>query len=119
MVVMMPMNKLTQERVTKAEDGMEKTKLAGYMRGTEDHLEKSKNCKSKSSGILPIKEEKKDQGANVLFRHACLCVEHEEDENAEGGGDKVERKVPENGCRPVGRRMDSTHKVKMFHLKRI
>ena len=69
--------------------------------------------------ILPIKEEKKDQGANVLFRHVCLCVEHEEDENAEGGGDKVERKVPENGCRPVGRRMDSTHKVKMFHLKRI
>ena len=42
MVVMMPMNKLTQERVTKAEDGMEKTKLAGYMRGTEDHLEENK-----------------------------------------------------------------------------
>ena len=31
MVVMMPINKLTQERVTKAEDGMEKTKLAGYI----------------------------------------------------------------------------------------
>ena len=39
MVVMMPMKRLTQERVTKAEEGMENTKLAGYMRGTEDHLE--------------------------------------------------------------------------------
>ena len=38
MVVMMPMKRLTQERVTKAEEGIEKTKLAGYMRGTEDHL---------------------------------------------------------------------------------
>ena len=42
MVVMMPMNRLTQESVTKAEDGIEKTKLAGYMRGTDDHLEESK-----------------------------------------------------------------------------
>ena len=38
MVVMMPMKRLTQERVTKAEEGIEKTKLAGYMRGTEDRL---------------------------------------------------------------------------------
>ena len=38
MVVMMPMKRLTQERVTKAEEGIEKTKLAGYMRGTEDQL---------------------------------------------------------------------------------
>ena len=66
MVVMMPMNKLTQERVTKADDGTEKMKLAGYMRGTEDHLGEA-DCRLKSSGILPIKEEKKDQGANVLF----------------------------------------------------
>ena len=38
-MVMMPMKRLTQERVTKAEEGIEKTKLAGYMRGTEDQLE--------------------------------------------------------------------------------
>ena len=53
MVVMMPMNKLTQERVTKAEDGMEKMKLAGYMRGTEDHLEKRKNVNQKVLVFYP------------------------------------------------------------------
>ena len=66
---------------------------------------------------LPIKEEEKDQGTNVLFWHICLCVKHEEDEDAEGGSDKVEGKVPQNGSRPVGRRMDSTYKVEMFHLE--
>ena len=40
MVVMIPMKRLTQERVTKAVLGMEKTKLAGYIRGTEDHLQR-------------------------------------------------------------------------------
>ena len=35
-VVMMPMNRLTQDRVTKAELGMEKMKEKGYIRGTED-----------------------------------------------------------------------------------
>jgi hypothetical protein len=39
MVVMIPMKRLTQERVTKAELGMLKMKVAGYMSGTEDHLE--------------------------------------------------------------------------------
>ena len=53
MVVMMPINKLTQERVTKAEDGMEKMKLAGYMRGTEDHLEKRKNVNQKVLVFYP------------------------------------------------------------------
>ena len=53
MVVMMPMNKLTQERVTKAEDRMEKMKLAGYMRGTEDHLEKRKNVNKKVLVFYP------------------------------------------------------------------
>ena len=71
----------------------------------------------KSSNIVPIEEEKKDQGANVLFGDICLCVKHEEYEDAESGCDKVEGKVPENGSRPVGRRMDSAYKVKMFHLK--
>ena len=37
MVVMIPMKRFTQERVTKAELGMEKMKLAGYIRGMEDH----------------------------------------------------------------------------------
>ena len=36
-VVTMPMKRLTQERETNAELGTEKIKLAGYMRGTEDH----------------------------------------------------------------------------------
>ena len=31
------MNKLTQERVTNAELGIENTKLKGYIKGTEDH----------------------------------------------------------------------------------
>ena len=60
MVVMMPMKRLTQERVTKAEEGIEKTKLAGYMRGTEDHLKyKRKKCVSflffgKTSGFYRV-----------------------------------------------------------------
>ena len=31
------MNKLTQERVTNAELGIENTQLKGYIKGTEDH----------------------------------------------------------------------------------
>ena len=39
-VVMIPMNKFAQASVTNAELGMENTKLAGYISGTEDHLKK-------------------------------------------------------------------------------
>ena len=45
MVVMMPMNKFAQASVTNAELGMEKTKLAGYINGTEAQLQVF--CKSK------------------------------------------------------------------------
>ena len=38
MVVMIPMNKFAQANVTNAELGTENTKLAGYIRGTEDQL---------------------------------------------------------------------------------
>ena len=38
-VVITPMNKFAQERVTKAEEGMEKRKLVGYIRGMEEKLE--------------------------------------------------------------------------------
>ena len=38
MVVMIPMNKLAQASVTNAELGIENTKLAGYISGTDDHL---------------------------------------------------------------------------------
>ena len=39
MVVMMPMNRFAHARVTNAELGMEKVKLAGYINGTEAQLQ--------------------------------------------------------------------------------
>ena len=37
-VVIMPMNKLQQAKVTNAELGIENKKLAGYIKGTADQL---------------------------------------------------------------------------------
>ena len=37
-VVIIPIKRFAQERVTKAELGIEKMKLKGYIRGTEAHL---------------------------------------------------------------------------------
>ena len=66
--------------------------------------------------MIPIEEKEKDQGPNVLFGHISLRVKNKEDEDTEGCSDEVESKVPENGRGPVGCRVDSAHKVKMFHL---
>ena len=45
-----------------------------------------------------------------------MCVKHKKDEDAKGGSDKIESKVPQNCGSPVGGRMDPAYKVEMFHL---
>ena len=48
-----------------------------------------------------------------------MCVKHKKDEDAEGGSDKIESKVPENRSYPIGGGVDSAYEVEMFHLVRI